>query len=204
MELHSEADRDRWRSWIEAIRRRAPSGRGRCSRGRRLPRSCCPRRRTRPGRTSSDLWADSAPMSASASSRHCSISASLRTWSGCGLVACVAAIAWPGNELDVTDPDGHRTPRHAQFVGDLLERPRLGAERTCPVPFRVLATVAHASIMTIGCGRDDDQVEARIGRVGDSLPPAGSCVTPSTTPVGSTPSSRSSTAAVDRGAEQTC
>ena len=135
---------------------------------------------------------ESAPMSASASSRHRSISASLRTWRGCGLW-----LAWPrlrglatnSTSRTQTDTEPFDT---AEFVGDLLERQRLGAQLAGSLPFQVFTAVAHASIMTIGCGRDD-QVEARIGRVGDSLPPAGSSVTPSTKPVGSTPSSRSST-----------
>ena len=38
-----------------------------------------------------------------------------------------------------------------------------------------------------------DQAEARIGRVGDSLPPAGSWVTPSTNPIGSASPNRSDT-----------
>ena len=38
-----------------------------------------------------------------------------------------------------------------------------------------------------------DQAEARIGRVGDLLPPAGSWVTPSTNPIGSASPNRSDT-----------
>ena len=109
-----------------------------------------------------------------------------------GLVACVPSIPRFRYELDVTDPHRHRTLRHAEFIGDLLKCPRLGAQLACSVPFNVFAAIAHASIMTSGCG-SDVQVDARIGRVGELLPPAGSSVTPSTNPVGSTPLRRSLT-----------
>ena len=70
--------------------------------------------------------------------------------------------------------------------------------------FNEFAAIAHASIMTGGCHSlsggvgsaktgCDSQVDARIGRVGDALPLAGSSVMPSTKPVGSTPSKRSLT-----------
>ena len=119
-----------------------------------------------------------------------------------GLVACVPSIPGFRYELDVTDPHRHRTLRHAEFIGDLLQCPRLGAQLACSMSFKVFAAIAHASIMTGGCHSlsvgvgsaktgCDSQVDARIGRVGDSLPVAGSSVTPSTKPVGSTPSKRS-------------
>lgn len=108
------------------------------------------------------------------------------------LVAFMTSIPRLRNKLDVANPDGHRTLRDAEFIGDLLESPRIGAQLSSSMPFDVFATISHGAIMTNGCGRDG-QVEARIGSVGDWLPPAGSSVTPSTNPVGSTPSRRSST-----------